>query len=72
MLGVEDLIAELGLVLGPPPMTIAPSADLPPTGLVIDQLPEIWGCTPAEALARLARMEIAGQVRRSGDMVLPR
>lgn len=72
VLGVEDLIAELGLVLGPPPMTMTPNADLPPTGLVIDQLPEIWGCTPAEALARLARMEIAGQVRRSGDMVLPR
>ena len=72
VLGVDDLITELGLVLGSPVPRKASATDLPVTGLVIDLLPEIWGCTLAEALARLARMEIAGQVRRSGDLVLPR
>jgi DNA processing protein len=72
VLGVDDLITELGLVLGSPVPRKASATDLPVTGLVIDLLPEIWGCTPAEALARVARMEIAGQVRRSGDLVLPR
>ena len=71
-LGVEDLIAELELVLGkplrrPPPTRIT----IPPTGVTIDDLPGLWGCTPAQALARLARMEIAGEVRRSGDLVAP-
>ncbi len=70
--GVDDLIAELGLVLGPPPRQPAQSkGEIPPTGLAIDDLPGIWDCTAAEALARLARMEIAGELRRSGDVVLP-
>jgi len=71
VLGVDDLIAELSLVLGPPRPRPRPETGLPDTGIVIDLLPEIWGCTPGEALARLARLEIAGKVRRSGDVVLP-
>jgi hypothetical protein len=39
--------------------------------VAIDDLPSVWGCSPADALARLARMEIAGQVRRAGDLVMP-
>jgi DNA processing protein len=57
--------------LGPPPPRPRPETGLPDTGILIDLLPEIWGCTPGEALARLARLEIAGKVRRSGDVVLP-
>lgn len=72
VLGVDDLIAELGLVLGPPPRT-SPGAGppVPATGVTVDDLPVIWDCTPAEALVRLARLEISGVVRRSGDVVLP-
>jgi DNA processing protein len=72
VLGVDDLLAELELILGKPPSQV-PSRDelIPPTGLAIDDLPGIWGCTAAEALARLARMEIAGEARRVGDLVLP-
>jgi hypothetical protein len=39
--------------------------------VAIDDLPVLWGCSPADALARLARMEIAGEVRRTGDVVVP-
>ncbi|MEX1125927.1 MAG: DNA-processing protein DprA [Acidimicrobiia bacterium] len=71
-LGVGDLIAELELVLGKPPRQPAKTqSEIPATGVPIDDLPGIWGCTPGEALARLARMEIAGQIRRTGDVVIP-
>ena len=72
VLGVGDLLAEIELVLGKPPNQVPPSEGvIPATGLAIDDLPSIWGCTPAEAMARLARMEIAGEARRVGDLVLP-
>ncbi len=71
-LGVGDLISELELVLGKPPRQVAElKSEIPATGVAVDDLPLIWGCAPGEALARLARLEIAGQVRRSGDVVLP-
>lgn len=71
-LGVDDLIEELQLVLGKPPRSPEEViGDIPATGVALDDLPGIWGCAPAEALARLARMEVAGEVRRSGDVVLP-
>jgi DNA processing protein len=70
--GVEDFISELELVLGAPPVKRErPESALPETGVSIASLPDIWGCSPGEALARLARMEIAGEARRSGDIVLP-
>ncbi len=72
VLGVDDLLAELELILGrPPSQAPAPAGVIPVTGLAIDDLPSIWDCTPAEALARLARMEITGEARRMGDVVLP-
>jgi DNA processing protein len=71
-LGVDDLLEELELVLGRPPREKPRSSTgIPATGLAIDDLPRIWDCTPAEALGRLARMEIAGEVRRIGDVVIP-
>jgi len=72
VLGVDDLIAELELILGAPPRRPVPAqVAIPPTGVVIDDLPELWGCTSTEALARLARLEITGGARRVGDLVLP-
>lgn len=72
VLGVHDLLAELELILGKPPCRPrGGEGAIPATGLAIDDLPEIWGCTPGEALARLARMEVAGEARRVGDLVLP-
>jgi DNA processing protein len=72
VLGVADLLAELDLILGRPPVTTAhPEAEIPVTGIAIDDLPQLWGCSVGEALARLARMEVDGQARRSGDIALP-
>jgi DNA processing protein len=72
VLGAGDLIAELELILGRPPMTATPTVEaLPATGVPIEDLPGLWGCTPAEALTRLALMEVQGAVVRSGEMVRP-
>ncbi len=72
VLGVADLIAELELILGRPPVEPTLRAEeIPLIGIAIDDLPELWGCSPAEALARLARMEVAGRAIRSGERVLP-
>ena len=70
-LGAADLIEELGLMLGAPVPPAAQAGPIPQTGWAIDDLPEKWGCTPAEALASVARMEVAGQIRRMGDLILP-
>ncbi len=72
VLGIDDLIEELQLVLGKPPRSPERLVgEIPATGVTVDDLPGMWGCGPAEALARLARMEVAGEVRRTGDVVLP-
>jgi DNA processing protein len=72
VLGPEDLIAELELILGPPPVrSSGGNGIIPASGVMIDDLPGIWRCTPAEALARVARLEVAGELLRSGDVVLP-
>ena len=71
VLGVDDLMLELELILGRRPGGSAPYGVIPANGVPIDDLPEFWRCSPGEALARLARMELSGEARRSGDMVLP-
>jgi DNA processing protein len=72
VLGSGDLIAELELLLGrPPAAAVLSDIDLPATGVAIDDLPELWGCEPTEALARLTLLEVEGRARRSGDIVLP-
>lgn len=72
VLGVDDLLAELELILGRPPIQASPpDGVIPQTGIPVDALPEFWGCSPGEALARLARMEVGGEARRAGDVVLP-
>ncbi|MGH8951537.1 MAG: DNA-processing protein DprA [Acidimicrobiia bacterium] len=72
ILGVDDLITELELILGAPPRLSAPThGGIPVMGIAVEDLPGLWGCSPAEALTRLARMEIAGDAHRAGDQVLP-
>ena len=72
VLGVDDLIEELELILGAPPRpSSGPGDGIPPQGVAVDDLPGLWGCSPTDALARLARMEVAGEARRAGDVVLP-
>lgn len=70
--GAEDLIAELSLLTGTVPAGRAsPDGGLPESGVDIEDLPELWGCSIKDALARLGRLEIAGEVVRSGDLVRP-
>jgi DNA processing protein len=72
VLGAGDMIEELELVLGPArrrhPFL---GRSLPEQGVVIDDLPHLWGVTPGEALVILGRLEIEGRVRRSGGTLFP-
>ncbi len=73
VLDPDDLIDELGLVLGPPARTsaaapgpTAPSA-IPVEGVDVDTLATTLDMTPAEALAAVSRWETAGAAHRRGD-----
>ncbi len=70
VLGPDDLLAELELVLGPVPRSDSKS-DLPSGGVDIDELPGIWQVGPGDALTRLGKLELAGLVRREGSIVYP-
>ncbi len=71
--GAEDLIAELSLLTGTAEAGSMASSHggLPEAGVDIEDLPALWECSIKEALARLGRLEIAGKVVRSGDLVRP-
>ena len=73
VLGTDDLLEELELLIGPPPSAVEPDpdSDIPDGGIGIEDLPALWSCSPSEALVRLARMEGEGLVGRSGDRILP-
>lgn len=70
--GAEDLIAELSLLTGTAAAG-SPSTDggLPESGVDIEDLPGLWDCSIKDALAKLGRLELAGKVVRSGDLVRP-
>lgn len=70
--GADDLVEELGLIIGPPsraPTTTA--VDLPQSGLTIDELTTHWALSLPETLARVGKLEIEGLVHMSGDRVIP-
>lgn len=71
--GAEDLIAELSLLSGTAPTSslVSSNSGIPESGVDIEDLPVLWECSIKEALARLGRLEIAGKVVRSGDLVRP-
>lgn len=70
VLGPDDLVEELSLVLGPPQRGRA-SSPIPEAGIALEDLPEFWGVSLGEALTRVGRMEIEGAVRRVGDTFYP-
>ncbi len=70
VLGEEDLIEELSLVLGPPPRREAPG-QLPPHGMSIEDLASFWDIPMSDALVRVGGLEMAGKVRREGGRVFP-
>lgn len=72
VLGPDDLVSELELVIGPSTGRRAHiDHEIPVAGVDLDDLPELWGLSPAEALVRLGRLELDGVVRREGGTVYP-
>jgi DNA processing protein len=71
VLGSDDLVEELSLVVGPPAARSGTSHGIPAEGVPIRDLPEIWSLTITETLVKLGRLEIEGKVRRLGDHVIP-
>lgn len=71
VLGANDLIEELSLILGPPLENGRSETGIPPEGMAIADLPELWSLTITETMVRLGRLEVDGKVRRLGDHVLP-
>lgn len=70
VLGPDDLVEELGLILGPPSAGSA-NPEIPASGMNIDELVEAWGIPAAEALARVSGLEMTGKLRRDGGRVFP-
>ncbi|MBM3694555.1 MAG: DNA-protecting protein DprA [Actinobacteria bacterium] len=84
VLDPADLVASLSLLLGPgrapAPSGPAPPVEgpgrallaaLPPGGAALEEAATAAGLGVAEAMAALARLEVAGLVRRDGGLVLP-
>jgi DNA processing protein len=71
VLGAQDLIEELSLVIGPPAPISDTSHGIPAEGVAVSDLPEVWALTITESLIKLGRLEAEGKVRRLGDHVLP-
>ncbi len=77
VLGPEDLVAAVSLVLGPPASPAATAANrepllaaLGPVGRTPDWLAQQLGVPPPQLLAEVARLEAAGRVRREGGLVI--
>lgn len=71
VLGADDLIEELSLVVGPPAAKGDATHGIPAEGVALADLPDLWSLTVTESLIRLGRLEAEGKVRRLGDHVLP-
>ncbi len=74
VMGTADMIEELSLIMGPPAndAAIEGESGLPTGGLAFDELADHWSVSTSEALVRVGKLELAGKVRRSGDMIVPR
>lgn len=63
--GAKDLIEELSLIIGPP-LDTADNAGSK-EAFDIEGLAEHWGIPIGEAVVRIGRLELQGELRRSGD-----
>jgi DNA processing protein len=72
VLGPQDLVEALGLLLGPPRATASqPAGALPPTGMTIDELGVRLGLQGQGLAAWLGRAELEGRVRIEEGRVFP-
>ncbi|MDF1594653.1 MAG: DNA-processing protein DprA [Acidimicrobiia bacterium] len=76
VLGAQDLVAAVSLVLGPPAgATVRKYSDLValigPIGRTVDWIVEQTGRRVADVLADLARLEAAGEIHRTNGLVVP-
>lgn len=71
VLGSDDLIEELSLVMGQPAPPPDQQHGIPPEGVPICELPSLWSLTITESLIKLGRLELEGAVERLGDRVMP-
>lgn len=73
VMGTEDLIEELSLILGPPNNDSVNKGEsgLPPVGVALDDLADHWSVSTSEAMVRVGKLELAGKIRRSGDLIVP-
>lgn len=71
VLGPDDLVEELGIVLGPPIEIGDRETSLPPAGATVEDLALLWDVSLGEALIQIGRLELAGHLRRDGDYVFP-
>jgi len=75
----DDLIEALSLVLGPPrrPVEREPAEDedvpelVSPGGITVDDLGARLGVSGPALLSLVGRMELAGAIRREGELILP-
>lgn len=70
VLGADDLIEELSLVLGPPAVRNELEV-IPAGGALIEELASIWDIPMPEVLARIGSLELAGKARRDAGRVFP-
>jgi DNA processing protein len=71
VLGSADLVEELSLIVGPPASISDTSHGIPSEGIAIGELPALWSLTLTETLVKLGKLEMAGKVRRTGELVVP-
>ncbi len=70
VLGAEDLVEELALILGPPPGTRVVRS-IPDGGVDIEELAQLWNISISEVLVKVGTLELAGRARRRGGRVYP-
>jgi hypothetical protein len=71
VLGPEDLIEELELLLGPRVKSRGDDRAVPVAGATVEDLAASWGLSLTDALTRIGNLELAGELRREGDYLYP-
>lgn len=71
VLGPEDLLEELELILGARSKGGGDARVVPEAGATVEDLAASWGLSLTDALVRIGKLELAGEMRREGDYIYP-